>query len=333
MNAPQEEHFELSEDLSRHLITTGKGGALDLIRGLASLAARARGNVLSIQGDQEKIEMVRRFLAVLNRRLSEGDSPDSQEVKSLFQECTRPDHPRAGSAGPAQTTGEPFGEILQTYSGRMVRARTKQQQAYVDALRDRDITIGIGPAGTGKTYLAVAMAVRALRNKEVSRVILSRPTIEAGEKLGYLPGDILEKVDPHFRPLYDALQEFLGITRFQQLLRQGNIEITPLAYMRGRTFNEAFIILDEAQNTTSPQMKMFLTRMGFGSRVVVTGDRTQIDLPRSKDSSLLELPQILGAIPRVGFVNLDERDVIRHELVREIIRAYEAFYSNRGSEA
>lgn len=315
-----EEHFELSEDLSRHLMGPGKASALELMRGLPSLTARARGNVLSIQGEATKIDMIRAFLAILNRRLVSGEVPDAKELRILFHECTQ-----STTIGepPLPAHQEPFAEILQTRSGRLVRARTKQQQAYIDAIRAREITVAIGPAGTGKTYLAIAMAVLALRNKEVSRVILSRPTIEAGEKLGYLPGDLLEKVDPHFRPLYDALQEFLGVSRFQQLLQQGVLEITPLAYMRGRTFNEAFIVLDEAQNTTAGQMRMFLTRMGYGSRVVVTGDRTQIDLPRAQDSSLHELPHILNGIPRIAFINLDERDVIRHDLVREIILAYQ----------
>ncbi|HNW36865.1 MAG TPA: PhoH family protein, partial [Candidatus Ozemobacteraceae bacterium] len=261
-----------------------------------------------------------------------GMSPD--DMRRLFSEClaAEPEQNEPVSADSIGThsTADSYPEILMTHSGRSVRAKTAMQQAYLDAITSHEITVSIGPAGTGKTYLACAMAVKALRERQVNRVILSRPTIEAGEKLGYLPGDLMEKVDPHFRPLYDALQEFLGVSRFQQLLRQGIIEITPLGYMRGRTFNEAFIVLDEAQNTTSKQMQMFLTRMGYGSRVVVTGDRTQIDLPSSKDSSLHTLRQVLGGIDRMAFVDLGEKDVIRHELVRRIIQAYESYYLKEG---
>ncbi len=325
-----EEMFELNEDLSRHLLTAGGSNGLDLIRELPSVTVRARGNQLFLGGDPVKVKLVKRFLNILAQRLNGNGMMDVSEMKHLFRELTS-DNPVSPSSAPGAGE-EPFDEILVSHSGRSIRPKTANQRAYIEAMRTHEITVSIGPAGTGKTYLAIAMAVRALKEKQVSRLILSRPTIEAGEKLGYLPGDILEKVDPHFRPLYDAIQEFLGVSRFQQLLRQGIIEITPLGFMRGRTFNEAFIVLDEAQNTTLKQMRMFLTRMGYGSRVVVTGDRTQIDLPSPRDSALSTLQAVLGRLSRVAFLELGDRDVIRHELVREIIQAYEAFFREESED-
>lgn len=320
--------IELSEALSRYLHSPGhKPSGLELIRSLPGLQAHARGNRLSLTGTDDSIERCRRFLRILADRLSSGQDLDPYELGHLFAEFAGP---QSQEQHQDRQTG--FHDVLITHSGRKIRPKTSRQNEYVEAIRTHDAVISIGPAGTGKTYLAVAMAVKALRDKQVSRIILSRPTIEAGEKLGFLPGDLLEKVDPHFRPLYDALHEFLGISRFQQLLRQGVIEITPLAYMRGRTFNEAFIVLDEAQNTTVQQMRMFLTRMGYGSRVVVTGDRTQIDLPNRRDSSLLTLPEVLREVERVAFITLEERDVVRHELVREIIRAYESYFGGETGE-
>jgi len=324
-----EELFELSEDLSRHLLAAGGNGGLALIRSIPQITVRARGNHLFLGGQPDHIKRVKRFLKVLAGRLEGKDCLGQREMETLFQEVTR-ESEIDNNRSPAGE--EPFNEIISTHSGRQVRAKTFNQQTYVDAIIKHDVTVSIGPAGTGKTYLAIAMAVQSLRDKKVSRVILSRPTIEAGEKLGYLPGDLMEKVDPHFRPLYDALQEFLGISKFQQLLRQGVIEIIPLGFMRGRTFNEAFIVLDEAQNTTIRQMRMFLTRMGYGSKVVVTGDRTQIDLPSRSDSALPTLKKVLDKISGVAFVNLLDRDVIRHELVKQIIRAYEAYFQENDEE-
>ncbi len=325
-----EQTYDLPEEVARRLFGIGQGRGLELIRQLPQVTARARGNCLVVKGPVEQLAVVGRFLEALSRRLEGGGEFDQADLQRLFQEFT------AGN-GPAPVTERspreaPYDELLVTHSGRSVRPKTAAQQAYVEAMRRHLVSVAIGPAGTGKTYLAIAMAVRALRDKQVSRVILSRPTIEAGEKLGYLPGDLLEKVDPHFRPLYDALQEFLGVSRFQQYLRQGILEITPLGFMRGRTFNEAFIVLDEAQNTTVKQMRMFLTRMGFGSRVVVTGDRTQIDLPSPRDSALLTLRKVLGEVEDVSFIDLSARDVIRHELVKKIIRAYESFFHESESE-
>ncbi len=204
-----------------------------------------------------------------------------------------------------------------------IRPKTLGQQKYVEAVRKNDIVFAIGPAGTGKTYLAVAIALSALKNEEVDRIILVRPAVEAGESLGYLPGDLLEKIDPYFRPLYDAMYEMMPSEKFQKYMERGIIEIAPLAYMRGRTLNDSFIILDDAQNTTLGQMKMFLTRFGFGSKVIINGDITQVDLPLKEHSGLKRVEKILKKIKGIEFVYLDDRDVVRHRLVQEIIRAYE----------
>ncbi len=210
-----------------------------------------------------------------------------------------------------------------TSSGKPVKSKTLGQKSYIDAIKKNTITFGIGPAGTGKTYLAVAMAVKAFKNKEVNRIILTRPAVEAGEKLGFLPGDLQTKVDPYLRPLYDALYDFFGMEAYHRLVEKGSIEIAPLAYMRGRTLDDSFIILDEAQNTTPEQMKMFLTRIGFNSKAIVTGDITQIDLPDGKFSGLKDVMNVLKNIEDIAFCQLTERDVVRHRLVQAIIKAYE----------
>lgn len=215
--------------------------------------------------------------------------------------------------------------VLTTFRGKQVKAKTLGQLQYLKTIGENDITIAIGPAGTGKTYLAVAMAVKALKNKEVERIILTRPAVEAGEKLGFLPGDLQEKVDPYLRPLYDALYEMLGMEVFQKHLARGTIEVAPLAYMRGRTLNDAFIILDEAQNTTAEQMRMALTRFGFGSKLVITGDATQVDLPSGKQSGLTNAAYVLRNVPGIGIIQFSERDVVRHEIVGAIIKAYENY--------
>lgn len=212
-----------------------------------------------------------------------------------------------------------------THRGKQIRCKTLGQKEYVQSIRDHALTFAVGPAGTGKTYLAMALAVVALKNKEVERIVLTRPAVEAGEKLGFLPGDLTQKVDPYLRPLYDALYDFMGVDSYQKLLERGVVEVAPLAYMRGRTLSDSFIILDEAQNTTSEQMKMFLTRIGFGSRAVVTGDITQTDLPFGKRSGLAEALEVLKDIPEIGMCRLTDKDVVRHELVQRIVLAYEAY--------
>jgi phosphate starvation-inducible PhoH-like protein len=222
------------------------------------------------------------------------------------------------------------GEIATTFRGKPIRVKTIGQRHYVSTIRKKDIVFGIGPAGTGKTYLAVVLAVAALKEGSVRRIVLTRPAVEAGESLGFLPGDLQEKVDPYLRPLYDALNDVLGPEQVAKSLERGLIEIAPLAYMRGRTLDDSFIILDEAQNTTPEQMKMFLTRLGFGSKMVITGDKTQIDLPRGTRSGLVEAERILKSIPEIGIVHFAEQDVVRHSLVQKIIVAYQHDYETNG---
>ena len=222
-----------------------------------------------------------------------------------------------------------FEVVAITHRGRPVRCKTLGQYEYVRAIRGHELTFAVGPAGTGKTYLAMALAVVALRNKEIERIVLTRPAVEAGEKLGFLPGDLSQKVDPYLRPLYDALYDMMGAESYQRLQERGVLEVAPLAYMRGRTLSDSFIILDEAQNTTPEQMKMFLTRFGAGSRVVVTGDVTQTDLPPGKQSGLTQALEVLGGIPEIAIVTLDRSDVVRHDLVQTVVRAYETYESTR----
>ena len=223
--------------------------------------------------------------------------------------------------------------ICITASGRPLKPKTMGQKKYIDLMRDNTVVFGIGPAGTGKTYLAMAMAITAFKNNEVNRIILTRPAIEAGEKLGFLPGDLQQKVDPYLRPLYDALYEIMGVENFTKNMEKGLIEVAPLAYMRGRTLDNAYIVLDEAQNTTPEQMKMFLTRIGCGSKAVITGDLTQIDLAEGKRSGLLEATKILSGIEGIGMITLTNKDVVRHPLVQKIILAYEKFESRKRSDA
>jgi phosphate starvation-inducible PhoH-like protein len=229
-------------------------------------------------------------------------------------------------AGQGVALREIFGDTVYVSARhRIITPKGLGQKRYIQSIRDNDIVIGIGPAGTGKTYLAMAMAVSALVHKEVGRIILTRPAVEAGEKLGYLPGTLAEKINPYLRPLYDALYDMMETERAMRLIEQGTIEIAPLAFMRGRTLNESFIILDEAQNTTSEQMKMFLTRLGFGSKAVITGDITQVDLPAGRVSGLIEVRTVLKDVSAIRFVHFTEEDVVRHELVQQIVRAYEAY--------
>ncbi len=274
----------------------------------------ARGRDLTISGSGDAVKKAREVLHDLINMCRQRPYVTSQEVRYAVQ-CAADGN---GSLEAIQAD-----VVAVTARGRQIRPKTMGQKLYVDAIRRNGIVFGIGPAGTGKTYLAMAMAITALKNKEVNRLILTRPAVEAGEKLGFLPGDLQEKVDPYLRPLYDALYDIMGVEVFQRHMERGIIEVAPLAYMRGRTLDDAFIILDEAQNTTPEQMKMFLTRMGFNSKIVVTGDITQVDLPEGKYSGLVEVQSILTGVRGIAFVYLDEKDVVRHELVQQIIRAYE----------
>ena len=270
----------------------------------------ARGNEITIEGDDA--ERVGRLFDELVVLLEQGQRLDASDVGRTIVMVK-------DDVSPAEVLTT---EVLRSARGRTVRPKTAGQKRYTDAIAHNVVTFGIGPAGTGKSYLAVALGVQALQAREVDRIILTRPAVEAGERLGFLPGDIMAKVDPYLRPLYDALYDLLGPEGSQRLLERGTIEVAPLAFMRGRTLNRSFIILDEAQNTTPEQMKMFLTRIGFGSKVVVTGDVTQIDVPGGR-SGLPGLEHVLGGVPEVAFVNLTQRDVVRARIVADIVAAYE----------
>ena len=314
--------FNLSEDLSRLMFSSNEENGLSLIRSIPELTVKARGNSLVVDGNHDKIKIIKQFIKILNARIDRHEELEYADVRRVFRQLSNLSQAQVDSDRESV-----FSEIIATHTGRQIKAKTINQKIYLDSIDKNTITIARGPAGTGKTYLAAAMAVKALKEKKISRIILSRPVIEAGENLGYLPGDLKEKVDPHFRPLYDSLQDFIGLSKFEQFVRQGIIEITPLAYMRGRTFNESFVILDEAQNTTLAQMRMILTRLGYGAKMVITGDQTQVDLPNPSDSSLLILHEILGKVESVKFVDLTSEDVVRHDVVRRIINAFDEYQS------
>ena len=274
-----------------------------------------RGTDLKITGDEESADKAARTLNGLLALASKGEAIDEQRVRYIMT-LVREDN----DAQVAKMTKD---IVCITAKGKPIKAKTVGQQVYMRAIQKNTITIGVGPAGTGKTYLAVAAAVAAFRERSVNRIILTRPAVEAGERLGFLPGDLQNKVDPYLRPLYDALYDMLGPETFQKYQERGSIEVAPLAYMRGRTLDDSFIILDEAQNTTREQMKMFLTRLGFGSKIVITGDVTQIDLPADKTSGLKDAVRVLDGVKDISICRLTSSDVVRHALVQEIINAYE----------
>jgi phosphate starvation-inducible PhoH-like protein len=279
------------------------------------------GDAIVVEGDRDDVEKVSLLFEELLWLLRQGQAPSVPEVEYAIELI------RAGQAERLRTL---FGDmIFVTPRGKRIKPKTLGQKEYIEAIRKNDIVFGIGPAGTGKTYLAMTMAVKALKERTVQRLILTRPAVEAGENLGYLPGDLQEKVDPYLRPLYDALYDLLGVDVYKAYMEKGIIEIAPLAYMRGRTLDDSYIILDEAQNTTAEQMKMFLTRLGFGSRAVITGDITQIDLPRGRFSGLAQVRDILNNVEGISFIHLTDRDVVRHPLVQKIIRAYVQYEGQR----
>jgi phosphate starvation-inducible PhoH-like protein len=280
-----------------------------------------RDGGIKIIGEEPGLSGAEQTLSALMRMSSQGRALSEQTIRYVTSMV---------ADGAQQQLAELTSDgVCVTASGKVVRARTVGQKRYIEQIKENTIVLGIGPAGTGKTYLAVAMAVKAFREHKVRKIILTRPAVEAGEKLGFLPGDLQDKVDPYLRPLYDALFDMFGGESFAKYMEKGIIEVAPLAYMRGRTLDEAFIILDEAQNTTSEQIKMFLTRLGNDSRMVITGDITQIDLPDSKKSGLVEAVKILKGIDDIGIHRFSEKDVVRHRLVQDIIKAYDKFYEGR----
>src|SRR5437870_4441371 len=293
------------------------------LESLFNVRIRTQGHELLVDGEGPGPDNVDRVVAQLSLLMREGYKVSNADVKTASalvaqdQRVDLRDHFLRGSVTPG--------------GKRRVAPKTINQRRYIDAIEANDIVFGIGPAGTGKTYLAMAQAVAFLIAKKVSRIILARPAVEAGEKLGFLPGDLQEKVNPYLRPLYDALYDMLDIERVARYIERGTIEIAPIAFMRGRTLNDSFVILDEAQNTTSEQMKMFLTRLGFGAKAVITGDVTQIDLPIGRTSGLVEAMKVVSAIEGISFVYFDERDVVRHKLVQQIVKAYEVFEDVNGS--
>ena len=285
----------------------------------------ARGAEITLKGEERQVARGARILEELRARAEAGLPVQASDIRAALRVLDE----HAG----ADLRGLLSDAIPVPSRKKQITPKTLNQKRYVDAIRAHDVVIGIGPAGTGKSYLAMAMAVSALTGREVSRIILTRPAVEAGERLGFLPGDMYEKVHPYLRPLYDALYDMMEPDKVATMTERGAIEIAPLAYMRGRTLNDAFIVLDEAQNTTSEQMKMFLTRLGFNSRMVITGDITQVDLPSSRTSGLIEVQSVLKGIEGIVFVYFTERDVVRHELVSQIVHAYDEWSQARGRTA
>ena len=277
-----------------------------------------RGNQLTLEGEAAEVERGELLVEELLLLLRSGQGLDRSTLELAASLST-------GDPGWAKDLNNIVSDVILEHRGRRIRPKTVNQKAYVDAIRNNTITFGIGPAGTGKTYLAMAMATSALLTGAVARIILTRPAVEAGEKLGFLPGGLMEKVDPYLRPLFDALYDMMDTDGLTDHLQRGTIEVAPLAYMRGRTLNDSLIILDEAQNTSPEQMKMFLTRLGFGAKMVVTGDITQIDLPRGQHSGLVNVREVLASIPDIAFVYFDSQDVVRHKLVQDIVSAYKKY--------
>jgi phosphate starvation-inducible PhoH-like protein len=296
-------------------------GILDALRDHLRCTIMLRGNRLTIEGEDARVTTARAVVDELVELVEGGHEIGPGTVDAVL-----------GALDQAADVREVFEDVVWRHRGKKIAPKTLTQKRYVDAIRAHTVTFAIGPAGTGKTYLAMALAVRALSEREVGRIILTRPAVEAGERLGFLPGDLLAKVDPYLRPLYDALYDMLDADRLATYMEKGTVEVAPLAFMRGRTLNDSFIILDEAQNTSPEQMQMFLTRLGFGSRMVVTGDVTQIDLPRDQASGLVAVQDVLGSIDGVAFVRFSNEDVVRHKLVQRIVEAYRRHTEQTGSD-
>jgi phosphate starvation-inducible PhoH-like protein len=296
-------------------------GVLETLRDRLNCTIRLRGNQLTLEGDDGDVSEAREVIDELVELVEGGHQIGSHTVDAVL-----------GALEADQDVREVFDAVVWRHRGKKIAPKTVTQKAYVDAIRRCTLTFGIGPAGTGKTYLAMALAVAALHERQVARIILTRPAVEAGERLGFLPGDMLAKVDPYLRPLFDALYDMLDPDKANTYMERGTIEVAPLAFMRGRTLNDSFIILDEAQNTSPEQMQMFLTRLGFGSKVVVTGDVTQVDLPRDQASGLIQVQDILGEIEGISFVRFGHQDVVRHKLVQRIVEAYKQHAEETGTE-
>src|SRR5580693_5636871 len=294
---------------------------LDTLRERLDCTIRLRGNQLTLVGEAGQVEEARAVIDELVELVESGHVVGAQTVDAVL-----------GARGSDQNVREVLDDVVWRHRGKQIAPKTVTQKAYVDAIRRCTVTFGIGPAGTGKTYLAMALAVAALQARQVARIILTRPAVEAGERLGFLPGDMLAKVDPYLRPLFDALYDMLEPDKANTYMERGTIEVAPLAFMRGRTLNDSFIILDEAQNTSPEQMQMFLTRLGFGSKVVVTGDVTQVDLPRDQASGLIQVQDILDGVDGIAFVRFGHEDVVRHQMVQRIVEAYREHAEETGTE-
>ena len=314
-----QETLSVPNEVAAELAGVGDG-VLDALRARLACNLRLRGNELTIEGEDENVVAARAVVDELVELVEGGHEIGPDTVGAVVAALDQ-----------AEDIREVFEDVVWRHRGKKIAPKTVTQKRYVDSIRGCTVTFGIGPAGTGKTYLAIALAVAALTEKQVGRIILTRPAIEAGERLGFLPGDMLAKVDPYMRPLFDALYDMMDPDRLAAYMERGTIEVAPLAFMRGRTLNDSFIILDEAQNTSPEQMQMFLTRLGFGSRVVVTGDVTQIDLPRDQASGLIQVRDILSSIDGIGFVEFSHEDVVRHKLVQRIVEAYKLHAEETGT--
>jgi phosphate starvation-inducible PhoH-like protein len=315
-----QETLSVPNDVAAELAGIGDG-VLDSLRDRLRCTIHLRGNRLTIEGDEERVDQARTVIAEIVELVEGGHEIGPSTVDAVL-----------GVLDKGEDVRDVFEDVVWRHRGKKIAPKTVNQKRYVDAIRKQTVTFAIGPAGTGKTYLAMALAVAALQEREVGRIILTRPAVEAGERLGFLPGDMMAKVDPYLRPLYDALYDMLEADRLTSYMERGIIEVAPLAFMRGRTLNDSFIILDEAQNTSPEQMQMFLTRLGFGSKVVVTGDVTQIDLPRDQASGLITVQDILGTIDGISFIRFGHEDVVRHKLVQRIVEAYKSHAEETGTQ-
>ncbi len=314
-----QETLSVPNDVAVELAGIGDG-VLESLRDRLRCTIHLRGNQLTIQGDEEHVDQARTVIDEIVELVEGGHDIGPSTVDAVL-----------GVLDQGADVREVFDEVVWRHRGKKIAPKTVNQKRYVDAIRNGTVTFGIGPAGTGKTYLAMALAVAALQERQVGRLILTRPAVEAGERLGFLPGDMLAKVDPYLRPLYDALYDMLEADKLTSYMERGIIEVAPLAFMRGRTLNDSFIILDEAQNTSPEQMQMFLTRLGFGSKIVVTGDVTQIDLPRDQASGLIQVQDILSTIDGIEFIRFGNEDVVRHKLVQRIVEAYKSHAEETGT--